>query len=84
MDALKIDRTFVRGIGESREDEAIVQTVITLAGALGLEVTAEGIETAEQLRRLRELGCSGGQGYFFARPADAGTTADLLRRDPGW
>src|SRR5581483_10066772 len=68
VDALKIDRSFVKGIGANVEDGAIVRAVITVAKSLNLSVTAEGIETAEQLDHLRALGCDHGQGYFFAKP----------------
>ncbi len=83
-DSLKIDRSFVDGLGANTEDEAIVRTVVTLAGALDLDVTAEGIETAEQLRLLREIGCESGQGYFFAKPISADEFLDLVREDPRW
>ena len=77
IDGLKIDRAFIAGLGREREDTAIVTAAVAFAQALGLEVTGEGIESAEQLERLRELGCQLGQGYLFSRPADA---SELTRR----
>jgi EAL domain-containing protein (putative c-di-GMP-specific phosphodiesterase class I) len=68
LDILKIDRSYVGGLGSRPEDTAIVHATVAFAKALGLEVTAEGIENAEQLARLRELGCKLGQGYHFAKP----------------
>ena len=65
---VKIDQTFVRGLGSSPEDERIVSAVVKLAANLGLRSIAEGVETAEQLEFLRELGCNQVQGYLFARP----------------
>ena len=67
-DILKIDRTFIAGLGEDLEDTAIVRMIIELAHTLGLEVVAEGVETEGQLQILRELGCDMAQGYYFARP----------------
>jgi PAS domain S-box-containing protein len=66
--ALKIDRVFVAGLDKGTTDSAIVSSIISLGAELGLSVIAEGIETADQLARLRQLGCQLGQGYFFARP----------------
>ncbi len=68
VDALKIDRSFVAGLGHSREDAAIVSATIAFARALDLSVTAEGIETEAQLQHLLELGCESGQGYLFSHP----------------
>jgi len=68
IDTLKIDRTYVSGLGTHAEDTAIVHATVAFAEALGLKVVAEGIETAEQLALLRELGCELGQGYHFAKP----------------
>ncbi|MEZ4417686.1 MAG: EAL domain-containing protein [Gemmatimonadota bacterium] len=65
---LKIDRTFVAGLGERQGDTAIVEAVVRLAHALGLSVTAEGVETREQAERLRHLGCDHVQGYHYAGP----------------
>jgi len=83
VDALKIDRAFVDGLGETAahglEDEAIVEVVLGVARALKLEVTAEGVETAAQLTRLRALGCAMAQGYLFARPLPAAELGVLLR-----
>lgn len=65
---VKIDQSFVRGLGSSPEDERIVSAVVKLAANLGLRSIAEGVETAEQLAFLRNLGCDQVQGYLFARP----------------
>ena len=68
MDVLKIDRTFISTMDIDGRNAEIVQTIITLAHNLGMAVTAEGIETAGQLAKLRALGCEYGQGYFFSKP----------------
>jgi EAL domain-containing protein (putative c-di-GMP-specific phosphodiesterase class I) len=73
---LKIDRSFVAALGSDRRAEAVVRAIVDLARSLGLEAVAEGIETAEQLRTLRALGCRRGQGYLLGRPVAA---ADLPR-----
>ncbi len=68
---VKIDRGFVFGLGSNPDDEAIVQAVLAMAHALGLEVVAEGVETISQRNRLRELGCDAAQGFLLGRPAPA-------------
>ena len=78
VDTLKIDGSFVHGAHPDRRDLAIVRSVIALAAGLELSVTAEGIETAEQLAELRTLGCGQGQGFFLARPAPADSIGALL------
>ena len=80
IDILKIDRAFVDGLGREPGDTAIVRAIMGLARALGLEVIAEGIETAEQLSLLRELGCDYGQGYYFARPLPSAEAGEFLAR----
>ncbi len=68
LDILKIDRTFISDLGVNEADTALVRAIIAAGDALGLEVTAEGVETAEQAALLRKLGCHHGQGYYFGRP----------------
>ena len=70
IDVLKIDRTFVSGMTETRESAAIVHTLVQLGKVLGLATVAEGIETDEQRERLKEEEVNIGQGFFFARPLD--------------
>jgi diguanylate cyclase (GGDEF)-like protein len=84
VDTLKIDRSFVKGIGRDVEDSAIVRAVITVAKSLGLSVTAEGIETADQLDQLRTLGCDHGQGYFFAKPMTSDRVPAFLVATSPW
>ncbi len=76
VDLLKVDRTFVAGLGLNGDDSAIVRSVIDLAQAFGIETVAEGIETAEQLAALQGLGCQFGQGYLWS----PGRSADALGR----
>jgi diguanylate cyclase (GGDEF)-like protein/PAS domain S-box-containing protein len=80
IDALKIDRSFVARLGEPGESAEIIRTMMTLAGNLGIDVIAEGIETIEQAERLIGLGCTMGQGYHYARPADVEATGVLIAR----
>jgi len=84
VDTLKVDKTFVDGLGKDAESTAIVGAVISLAKALGMRVTAEGIETKEQLDHLRALNCDQGQGYFFSRPLPAAQAEELLAKNPRW
>ena len=83
-DILKIDRSFVNRMGDSTENVEIVRTIIALAHNLGMEVIAEGIETAEQLAQLRALECEYGQGYFFSKPVDSKTAEALIIQNPTW
>jgi diguanylate cyclase (GGDEF)-like protein len=69
--ALKVDRSFVAGLGRCAEDEAIVETLVRLADSMGLSLVAEGVETVEQAQVLRDLGSTWMQGYLFGRPAPA-------------
>jgi len=79
FDVLKIDRSFVSRMCEGDQPLQIVRTIIELARAMGMDVVAEGIETAEQFRLLREMGCRYGQGFLFARPMTAEAVTELLR-----
>jgi diguanylate cyclase (GGDEF)-like protein len=78
VDGLKIDRSFVQGLGSEREKTAIVSATIAFAHGLGLAVTAEGIETEDQLKHLIALNCNLGQGFLFARPLDSVTMGVAL------
>ncbi len=75
---LKVDRSFVERLGEGDDDDAIVTAVLSLAQALGIEVVAEGVETAEQLATLRALGCDFVQGFMLARPVPPGELDRVL------
>jgi diguanylate cyclase (GGDEF)-like protein/PAS domain S-box-containing protein len=80
IDVLKIDRSFIRRMCADDGNFEIVRTIVSLAHSLKLEVTAEGVETEEQLSRLRGLGCEYGQGYYFSRPAEAAAAEPLITR----
>ncbi len=84
VDALKIDRSCVAGLGRNPEDEAFVRAVVAFARMMGLEVTAEGIETDGQVTELRALGCERGQGFYFAAPLPAEVLTELLGAAPRW
>lgn len=76
---LKIDRSFVRDLGETPQSSAVVSAIIALARALGLRVIAEGVETESQMQVLHNLGCHICQGYLFARPMPANQIGNWLR-----
>jgi EAL domain-containing protein (putative c-di-GMP-specific phosphodiesterase class I) len=82
VDSLKIDRSFVSGSGDDEKSPSILLAITSLAHALGLDVTAEGIETAEQLARLREIRCDRGQGYYFSKPLSREAMGYLLAAAP--
>ncbi len=71
VESLKVDRSFVDGLGREPEATAICTAVVSLAHALGMGAVAEGVETPEQLAALRTLGCEFAQGFLFGRPAPA-------------
>jgi len=78
FDSVKIDQSFVRGIPESKDDEAIVEAIIAMAHSLHLKVVAEGVETKEQFDFLRTHGCDQIQGYYFSKPIPANEIVKLL------
>jgi diguanylate cyclase (GGDEF)-like protein/PAS domain S-box-containing protein len=84
IDTLKLDRSFIAGLGQNPEDTAIIHAVIGFAQALNLSVTGEGIETVEQLIELQRLGCDQGQGYYFARPMEGHAMSALLAAPMVW
>jgi diguanylate cyclase (GGDEF)-like protein/PAS domain S-box-containing protein len=79
LNAIKIDASFIAGLGRSPEDSAGVAAIIGLAHGLKLTATAEGVERDEQLRELQALHCDRGQGYYFARPQPAEAMDEVLR-----
>lgn len=85
-DTLKVDRSFVGRMELESEGEnvAIVRTIVALAHALGMDVIAEGVETAAQLAKLRAIGCEYGQGYFFAKPLPSEAATALMASEPQW
>jgi diguanylate cyclase (GGDEF)-like protein len=84
VDILKVDQSFVSGLGHDPEDSAIVQAVVHMGRALQLRTVAEGVETAHHLIELRELDCDVGQGYHFARPRPAESITRMLEAGHGW
>jgi diguanylate cyclase (GGDEF)-like protein len=84
VDTLKVDRSFVAGIGRDDQETAIVRSVVALAHSLGLGVTAEGVENALQRDQVRALGVHRGQGYYFARPLPADEIGRMLETTAAW
>ena len=84
VDVLKVDRSFVDGLGADPSDSAIVAAIVTLAHTLGLRAVAEGVETGDHLAELRRLGCDYAQGFLFARPMPGDALATFLGDDPTW
>jgi diguanylate cyclase (GGDEF)-like protein len=78
VDTLKIDQSFVQGLSNQGNDNAIVRAVVTVAKTLNMDVTAEGVETDHQRLELKALGCDRAQGFLFAAPAEAGDVGPLL------
>lgn len=84
VDCLKIDRSFISGLGMDSDDRAIVGAVVSMGHALGLSVTAEGVETPQQLAELEALGCDVGQGFYFAKPQPGDVVTALVRHRFSW
>jgi EAL domain-containing protein (putative c-di-GMP-specific phosphodiesterase class I) len=84
VDAVKVDRAFVDGLGTDPHDSALVAAIIAMADALGLEVTAEGVEDHAQLVRLQQLSCQRAQGYYLARPMPADALTALIEASHRW
>src|SRR6185436_10912795 len=80
LDTIKVDRSFVTDLDVRDPNVGIIRAVVSLAHGLGITVVAEGIETDEQARRLRELGCDMGQGYAWAHPAEPIRVAQFVNR----
>ncbi|MEP7178185.1 MAG: PAS domain S-box protein [Pseudonocardiales bacterium] len=84
FDAVKIDQAFIRGLGISPHDTALVAAILSMAAALGLSVTAEGIEDQSQVGALRKMHCERAQGFYFDRPMPADAMNQLLTESHHW
>lgn len=84
LDEMKIEKEFINGLGKNDQDAVIVQLVTDLAHELGMRVVAEGVETAEQLTRLREMECDQAQGYYFWESLPGEETTALLADSSDW
>jgi diguanylate cyclase (GGDEF)-like protein/PAS domain S-box-containing protein len=83
-DQLKIDRSFVSQLSSRGDSRAIVETILNLANSLGIGVVAEGIETADQVDRLKKMQCPHGQGFWFSRPLAVPAAEELMATSPTW
>ena len=84
LDALKVDRSFVAGLGTEPRDTAITEAIVAMSRALSLQVVGEGAETAQQIDELSRLGCDLVQGYHFSRPVPASEITRMLAQGPIW
>lgn len=82
VDRIKIDQSFVSGLGVNADDTAIVASTVSLAHSVGITAVAEGVETVDQLTLLQEMGCDFAQGYLFSRPLSLGKLQEWLRDRP--
>jgi EAL domain-containing protein (putative c-di-GMP-specific phosphodiesterase class I) len=81
FDKIKIDRSFVRDVATDRSAQAIVHALATLGIRLGIAVTAEGVESPEQLQAVRDMGCTEAQGYLISTPRPASELPAIVRKD---
>jgi EAL domain-containing protein (putative c-di-GMP-specific phosphodiesterase class I) len=84
LDALKVDRSFIDGLGIEPRDTAITEAIVAMSHALSLEVVGEGAETELQIAELSRLGCDYVQGFHFSQPLPADQITDMLERGPAW
>jgi EAL domain-containing protein (putative c-di-GMP-specific phosphodiesterase class I) len=78
LDVLKVDRSFIDGLGSEPRDTGITEAIVAMARALSLKVTGEGVETARQLSELERLGCHAAQGFYFSKPVPRERIGELL------
>ena len=82
LDGIKLDRSFIENVADGLTDAQIVRAVVEMARALGLEIVAEGVETADQLAAVRGLGCHQAQGFYFMPPLPAEEVPGVLAQNP--
>jgi len=83
FDKIKIDRCFIKGLGDGSESDAIVQAVAGLADSLNMTTTAEGVETKAQLDLVRDLGCTDVQGFYYSPPVPVRELSKILAEKNG-
>jgi len=83
-DVLKIDRAFIDPLGRADNAQHVVRGIVALTHSLGMRTVAEGVETIEQLHRLRDVGCDIVQGYLIDRPLRSGEASQRMTRRTGW
>jgi EAL domain-containing protein (putative c-di-GMP-specific phosphodiesterase class I) len=84
VDDLKIDKSFTDGLGEDAVNDAIVRLIVDFAHALGLKVTAEGVENERQVASLIAMRCDQAQGFYFSKPLPSEVAGELVGRDTIW
>jgi EAL domain-containing protein (putative c-di-GMP-specific phosphodiesterase class I) len=84
LDALKVDRSFVDGLGSERRDTKITEAIVAMSKALSLDVIGEGVETELQAKELLRLACHLAQGFYFSRPVPEARMTTMLANGPEW
>jgi FOG: EAL domain len=86
ISAVKIDKSFIEGIGKGRRGKELIRAIISMTRELGMEAIAEGIETNEQLAEIKSLACGFGQGFLLSRPLDQQSAESMLAKSEqeGW
>jgi EAL domain-containing protein (putative c-di-GMP-specific phosphodiesterase class I) len=80
IDVIKIDQSFVRKLGKDYQSETLCETIVSIGRSLDITVVAEGVETAEQLRKLQSMACDEIQGYLLSKPVPPEEIPELMRR----
>jgi EAL domain-containing protein (putative c-di-GMP-specific phosphodiesterase class I) len=83
IDILKVEKSFIQGLGDDGDDRVFAQAIVSLGKSLGLVVVAEGVETEAHLREIAAIGCDVAQGYYFSRPIDGETILSVFAA-PHW
>ena len=84
VDTIKVDKSFVGCLEDNDKNLGLVPAIMCIAKTMGMSVIAEGIETPDQLKHLRNLKCDYSQGYLFSRPLEAKKVIDLIKSSPRW